>query len=512
VFLIRNVPFFLISITLLSTLSCFADDYDLLLFVPPTLSSCPSCKPRLVIVNNCDDNAIASFKVTGNDQWNFLNTQGGNILYSDYVHKAGDKFVQFPLGARGSATATKVIRIPDKGAASGNLSFYIDCKPNTDPSNPWNICKIGGNPGTDLLGAAFLFEPTFGCSQAITSSTPWLCQKNPSKPTEPLSTTDYFDISAVNAYQMPFKVEITSGTNCTKTYIDGSMLDLASCPGEDKTTMSLTTADDNSGTYAATKAQIAAGFSLLTSDVTGAAGTYNKACIAPGQWIVSAQLGIPVNPTPMTNSATTTANTADWYTSDNTCGEAFTSTACICPQCGGPQTYRGMFDNYTLSTPLTNYVTRLKEMGYIAGYTWAYDDYAGGMQCDQGEIITVTLCPAGGKPYAKDNRWWYNTNSSVNACVAVDSTTPPGTTEYTSLFECQKTAINRYALRYEKLVSQVPTAPYNQQPIYYCVTHPATGGGVTTYDYDTCKTNASACNAASLPGSGVPLPAYCPTS
>lgn len=485
----------LLAVASLAVSPARADD-DILAFIPEILGTCTGCQPRLVVVNNCDDNAVALFKVTGNDQWNFLIRQGGQVIYTDYVNSAGDEFIRFNLGARGAANAQKTFLIPDIGACSGNLSFQIGCSPNTDAANPWYQCQIGDVPGTDLFGANFLFEPTFGCSQAVTNRDPNLCQINLAKPSERLTTTDYLDISAVDAYTVPFKWEVTNPTayNCSQAAIDANMLDLASCPSENNATMTMTSGDQ--ATYASTYAIIntASGFSLLTSDVTGATGTINKACVSPGKWLTTTQLGNPVNPTIVAQSSGTSfpASTSDWYSSNSTCGEALTSASCTCPGCGGVQTYQGIPTNYTLSTPLTNYVTRLKEIGYLAGYTWAYDDASGLITCNQGAVSTLTLCPNGGKPYSQSQTWWYDSTSQT--CKVVNSNTPGGATQYNSIFQCQQTAIGKYSIVSEALTSQNGLTA----TVYYCTIDPS-----GTYTYSACKTQVQTLNAGGHAGAAL---------
>lgn len=489
---------------------CLADDADILRYIPEILNSCPDCKPRLTIVNNCADNAELLWKVTGNPQWDFLVNQGAAVLYTGN-NKTGDKFYKFTLGAQGSANAQKTFLIPDKGASSGSLYFMLGCTPN--PGSDWDQCEIGGVPFTPFFGALPLYEPTFGCASSITNRS--LCAVNRTNQ-QPLTAIDWFDLSAVDYYALPFNLELVNSASysCTAstgplTGIDASMLDLASCPSEDSTTMTMTPADQT--TYAATYALMTAqgGFSLLSTG-SDTSGSYNKVCAASGQWLKTPGIGNPPNTAAMPTNFDT-INTADWYSAYGQGGVSdLYSTACTSPGCGGPQTYKGILGNYTKSLPQTNYIRRLKEMGYTAAYSWAYDDAAGDMNCQQGVKTVLTLCPKGGAPYSQATRWWYNTASGVNACVFVDGATPGGATQYASLFECQRDGIARYAIFREQLTSHNPNML--SQNIYYCTTHPATGDGVTTYDYATCQTNVSLCNTASLPDSGTPVPGFCPTS
>lgn len=436
-----------------------AEDFSLLNFIPEILSK--NLKPRLIIVNNCDDNAIMMFKVTGNDQWDFLKNQGADIIYSDYVKHAGDVYYRFTIPAKGSATTApqKVLDIPEVGASSGTAYFGVACSPNADPTNPWYQCKLGGVPGTDLLSVATLFEPTFGCSNKIQDRSK--CQTNRVN-SKPLTAVDWFDISTVDGYTLPLKWEIAQATNCTKTMIDGSMFDLASCPSEGSATIDMTASDQS--TYSQTLTTINNGFSLLTQD---SENSYYKACVSPGKWVTTQTLGSPVNPTaiPLTaDGLGVTPHTSDWYSTAMLCGIAASSTSCVCPACGGVQAYKGIDDNYTKSIPLTNFVTRLKEMGYKDGYSWPYDDAAGDMSCDQGGILTITLCPQGGKPYDKSRQWWYNATDQT--CGVVDASTPSDAPKFASLFACQRDGIQKYSIVPEALTS----ANGLTATVKYCVT------------------------------------------
>ena len=458
-----------------------AEDFSLLNFIPEILGN--NLKPRLIIVNNCDDNAIMMFKVTGNTQWDFLKNQGADTIYTDDINNAGDIYYRFTIPAKGSATTApqKVLRIPDIGASSGTAYFGVACTPNSNPANPWSQCKLGGVPGTDLLSVATLFEPTFGCSSNIQDRSK--CQINRVN-SAPLTAVDWFDISTVDGYTLPLKWEIAQATNCSKTMIDGSMFDLASCPSEGSDTISLTGPDQT--TYPNTLNTINAGFSLLTQD---SENSYYKACVSPGKWVTTQTLGNPANPTgiPLTTDGLgVVPHTSDWYSTAMLCGIAASSASCVCPACGGVQAYKGMNDNNTKSIPLTNFVTRLKEMGYRDGYSWPYDDAAGDMSCNQGGILTITLCPQGGKPYDKNRQWWYNATDKT--CGVVDASTPAEAPKFASLFACQRDGIQKYSIVPEQLTS----ANGLTATVHYCVTDP--NGAYNTYA--ACKAQAQTLNAS----------------
>lgn len=501
-FFISNVFTCVVVLLALST-SCFADDLNIINFIPEIISSCPDCKPRLTVVNNCGDNAELLWKVTGNPQWDFLKSQGATTLY-ETPPSSNNKFYRFKLGAKGTTTAQKTFFIPEKGASSGAMYIMFGCTPTS--GSDWDTCKIGGLPFTTFYTAVPLYEPSFGCSSTITDRTK--CNKNLSN-NQPLTPVDWFDMSAVNTYNIPFKLVVTDAAthSCAPAVngiIDGSMLDMASCPSEGLGTMNMTAADKSS--YADTWAVMQGGFSLLNTAQDGNGENYNKVCGAPQMWLTVPGFGNPSQPHGIGTDLTTN-NTYDWYAAVGTENKALTSTDCTGPGCGGPQSYKGMNGDWTQSLPLTNYVKRLKEMGFLTAYTWPYDDAAANNNCTQGIHTVLTLCPNGGTPYSQSTKWWYNTDSSTNACVVVDASTPSSATQYTSLFDCQQQGINRYVLIKETLTSQNPNML--TQAIYYCTTHPASDGA-TVYEYTDCQTKVSACNAAST--SGGTLPDYCPTS
>lgn len=495
----------LLSVFFAVTVECSGQGGDLLEFIPGILGNCPNCAPRLTIVNNCADNVELLWKVTDNRQWDFLLRQGAEKLYTNEATSSGDMFYRFKLGDRGATDAQKTFRIPEQGASSGIMYFMMACTPTSGSS--WDTCKIGGVPFTTFFSAVPAYEPTFGCSAAITDRS--LCSKNLADNT-PLTAVDWFDISAVNYYAIPFQLNLidSTGYSCNASGkplsgIDAHMLDLASCPGEDSTTMDMTAADRTA--YANTYSVMQSGFSLLSTGTDGTTN-YNKVCAAPLSWLSTPGIGNPSQPNALTGSDNP-INTFDWYGSVGTMGQALTSSSCVSPGCGGPQAYKGMRGDYTHSIPMTNYVKRLKELGYTEAYTWQYDDAAGNINCTQGVKTILTLCPQGGAPYSQSNAWWYDTSVGTNACVPVDASTPSGVTQYTSLFLCQQQGINRYALIKETLTSQNPSM--GSQAIYYCTTYPATDG-TTVYTYADCQTNVANCNSAST--SGATLPPYCPNS
>ena len=176
---------------------------------------------------------------------------------------------------------TRIFAVPDRGAPNGNFRFFMGCPSLANNNNPFGGggCVIGAITG-DLANVNTLFEPTLGCMKgsktcafnpAANPATHPLCPSQPNaKNCGPLSATDFYDVSAVDGYTLPIEVA-ASGKGCSAPLIDASMLDLASCPSENKKTLY--------STNAMQQAQIEKGFSLLTS-----AGPYRKACVAPYLW------------------------------------------------------------------------------------------------------------------------------------------------------------------------------------------------------------------------------------
>lgn len=256
-------------------------------------------------------------------------------------------------------------------------------------------------------------------------------------------------------------LEVTNAhkLTCTASSTDASMLDMASCPSENKpwsegygTTMVAvdpapdTTCqkaegaetgqctgtgyapchDDNDCTDGNTEIRktLSAGLSLLTQGVDGRNGY--QGCTSPCNYLAGHQLGDP--PKTWTNSSEDTMgamasagyppnqsplNTACWYR----CASTADANA---PGQGGPQCDKGPKGDGSYPIGLAGYVRRLKEMG-MNGYAWQYDDYGANHNCEQKSSdvsarFLLTLCPgtatgacypwpAGSKPYLLTQGW-----------------------------------------------------------------------------------------------------------
>jgi len=328
---------------------------------------------RLTIHNNCAVDAWLIETPPGSPtqpavrgQWNWWKSKNGEQM-------------------KMTAGETKHFEVPDKGAPGGNFRVYMGC----DASSPTN-CIIGAASG-DFAGINTLFEPTFGCKPGTPSGQ---CAFNPSSPAStypncagdptaancgPIASQDNYDISAVDGYTIPMKIDV-AGTGCNRQTTDASMLLLAKCPAETGKTVY--------SSLAAQETVIEQGVSLLNKD---GSGNY-KSCTSPGHWFAATQLGTPSNPvlTPPDG-----CNSGSYYSCGGNCTS---SQPPRCPSCGKAQCEIGPKFDGTYAIENTNWVKTLKSWGY-KGYTWAFDDGEGLQQCDWGAQIKLTLCPAGGTPY-----------------------------------------------------------------------------------------------------------------
>ena len=352
--------------------------------------------------NNCSDTVYMVMTPPGvPQQWAWWQKNYGQ----------GSDKNQYALAA--GATSEQFM-VPDCGAPSGNFRFFTGCTDST-----LKDCIVGDLTG-DLAGIATLFEPTFGCKPSIYNTNKGKgCAVNPAAPVPgcsaatpqncpPLASPDNFDISAVDGYDFSMTVEAVGQATCNRTTTDGSMLDLASCPSEDGSTL-----------YSGNASQeilIEKGISLLTTD---AKGNY-RACAAPNQWFNTTTLGNPANPdrSPCANGS------AACYYGCSGCPTAGGSG----PGCGGVQCKVGPTPAQDGSKAINNthWVTELYAMGY-EGYTWAYGDGIGLQQCDWGVEIEVTLCPSGGVPYEK-TPWQFASGQCTKAAGGT----------YDSLVACQQ--------------------------------------------------------------------------
>lgn len=395
---------------------------------------------RLTIVNKCGDDVWAIETPPGKArsvqaQW-------------DWFKNVSSKQNQLPNGGVVAGLLLKAgssqdVCVPDRGAPGGNFRFYMGCPDNN--GNPFDIagCRIGA-AATDLAAINTLFEPTFGCRPTLSGKE---CAFNPAGPPDrypdcaikpgpdtcpAMASADNFDISAVDGYTIPMRVDAQPlpGYSCNRLSTDASMLDLASCPTEDGTTL-----------YSDTGSQeelLIAGISLLT---TADNGQTLKACVAPYKWLQTASLGSPVNRAPSSGQCDPTKGTfnSSCFYSGGGCDAS--DVVHRCPNGSGPQQKVGPLGDGTLSIQNTHWVQDLYAMGY-RGYTWQYGDEVGDQSCDWGETVTLTLCPRGGVPYRAHQLWTYSQKDGN--CIPDGSTgTPDDATTFSSLAACQK-AIMRY--------------------------------------------------------------------
>lgn len=334
-----------------------------------------------------------------------------------------DKLVGAIL-VKGKGAQTLTFAIPDAGAPGANFSFYIGCPSLTSNSQPFanQGCVIGAAAG-DLSGVNTLFEPTFGCIKgtkqcafdpAADATQYPNCAKNPSSTTcPPLIATDFYDISAVDGFTLPLKVEAT-GANCSAPEKDASMLDLASCPSETNKTLYSTDPKQ--------QALINGGIKLLTSTTQ-----YQQACVAPYKWFEVGTFGSPHNSNPLQPSCANGTCVSVSYYAGAGCDGANPRLAC--PSGSGPQQRVGPLQNGTFAIQNTNWVKSLYALGYT-GYTWQYGDGVGTQTCTAGAQIKVTLCPRGGRPYDKTIKWQFS--PTTGDCIIATNGT------YASLAACQQ--------------------------------------------------------------------------
>ena len=137
----------------------------------------------------------------------------------------------FPQDLELAAGETHSFAIPDEGLAA--TRFWAKWKCDATGKD----CKIGesGGPGescSSTNGCAppvdSKFEATFGCLVEASK-----CAHNPSLPSEPLGPTDWWDVSQVDGWTLPYKVEIVGECPGAPAVIDCSSLSLDSCPEDD---------------------------------------------------------------------------------------------------------------------------------------------------------------------------------------------------------------------------------------------------------------------------------------
>ncbi len=472
---------------------------------PPTPPcTVPAGSPyRYHVKNSCDKNVVLFFKagVTGSvaaGQW--CDAFG---TYTDTL-QAGVDFYYTPI----ASGATADFPVPIAGAASGSMVFAYDCPSGYDGAT--NDCAINFSPSIVHTAAEF----TAGCGYGLVydSSIPGYvpdprCAANPSGTL--LSAADNYDISAVAGFTLPMTYTVSnydstifscSPLHDSQPSVDASMLDMASCAmeygyyGDAPQTLAMTKADKTAyaTTYGIlTNPAYASGISMAAEGTDANNNAIYTSCVSPCQWYSFPNLGNPGNPTPLVTNSPGEANTFDWYCCANLCGQnnctdADTSCSCTCPGCRGAQCSKGVGGNYkTKAIQYTNYVKRLKEMGY-QGYAWQYDDDQGDEQCgwqndlstDPSKLLNITLelCPNGGDPIQKSQKWAYD--SGQGKCV-VNNTS--GT--YGSYYDCITTdpvASTKFTIVADTVLgypnSGIPNRTYN-----YCVWDGTATSGTMSY-------------------------------
>jgi len=385
-----------------------------------------------------------------------------------------------------SGNNSMTFEIPDNGAPSGRFSFFMGCPKNdTDPFNQ-SPCTLGA-ANTELAAINTLAEISFGCmfssdpnqpaNQSNCAFNPGStgpsfpnCQANPNAANcGALGTNDYYDVSAVDGFTFPLRVDVraqssavicnnNSGNNplpAAEASVDGSMLDLSSCPAEDAGTI-----------YSTDPVQqqlIAGGINLLTRwnasnqpDPNGQA----KACIAPYQWFEQDQLGSPADTSPhAANCSNGSCTSSSYYAAEGCDGTNSSTLMYDCPQHSGPQQRVGPH----LATPSgpylipdgmyaihnTNYVRALYALGY-KGYTWQFDDGVGLLNCPSSAAIgdpqqyttyTITVCPHGATSNPAQPAQWVFSPATGTCVVSGSGGGPGGGMSYSSLALCQQASM-----------------------------------------------------------------------
>ncbi|HEV2335298.1 MAG TPA: hypothetical protein VGS13_07365 [Stellaceae bacterium] len=374
------------------------------------------------------------------------------------------------------------LRIPNAGAPSVNLSFYLGCS--GSPFASGTICKMGGVPGTQTSGINTLFEATFGCTTNPNSLPNQRgCAFNPSSPApncqaapdrencESLGFFDNYDVSAVDGYTLPMTIEVTPPMGATQgtcsgsapiTKIDASGLDLASCPSEDADTLFST--DSKQQTL------IKTGISLLTQ-IAG----QGSACVAPFHWFEPP--GALGNPPVGANTTSPKCGggkcTSVSYYAAGACDSNPANADVACPSGSGGQAEVGPHQNGRDATQNTHYVQRLHQMGVIA-YSWQFDDAFALQSCPSSHATPtmsyakyqVTLCPNGNTtPYDTKQMWEF----SGGTCQVSASGT------YQSLVACQQANLKYSCTDVTDAVSYVYA---DNKPVTAALWAPVSNGGI----------------------------------
>ena len=136
-----------------------------------------------------------------------------------------DQDIKLPAGE------THEFDIPDEGLAATRFWAKWGC------DDKGGNCLIGqsGGPGESCPPSGCApsvdskFEATFGCMPGSTKP----CAVNPSEPSQPLGPIDWWDVSQVDGWTLPYKVEIVGNCPQSPKSIDCSALSLASCPSSE---------------------------------------------------------------------------------------------------------------------------------------------------------------------------------------------------------------------------------------------------------------------------------------
>ena len=133
-----------------------------------------------------------------------------------------------PQDLKLEAGAAHEFAIPEEGLAATRFWAKWGC------DAKGNACEIGqsGGPGESCGPDGCdppidsKFEATFGCMPG--SKTP--CAVNPSDLTQQIGPTDWWDVSQVDGWTLPYKVDIVGECPMAPKQIDCSRLSLHSCP------------------------------------------------------------------------------------------------------------------------------------------------------------------------------------------------------------------------------------------------------------------------------------------
>eukprot|EP00929_Paragymnodinium_shiwhaense_P121322 TRINITY_DN9350_c0_g1_i1.p1 TRINITY_DN9350_c0_g1~~TRINITY_DN9350_c0_g1_i1.p1 ORF type:complete len:444 (+),score=51.74 TRINITY_DN9350_c0_g1_i1:68-1399(+) len=178
----------------------------------PTTTNGPSTTPppggtakRLIIINGCEK-----------DELYIANFAGATPYYeSDIKIEAGRRHT---------------FEIPNRGLAATRFWPKWGC------DETGSNCKIGqsGGPGESCpeYGCAppvdSKFEATFGCLPSVRAQ--GLCEHNPSDPVQELDHWDWWDVSQVDGWTVPYKVELKGSCDGVPRVTDCSHLSLDHCP------------------------------------------------------------------------------------------------------------------------------------------------------------------------------------------------------------------------------------------------------------------------------------------